>query len=194
MKILILILICFCYSLGNSINAKEHTITNDCQIALNIEEVDSIIIRTLEWHVTAFGYLGFNRKAFDKTYDYILENHNIKKTTSIYCIKIKDKLSLSLLIAILNYLQPSTEQKPTPNEIMTNSDDFTIDNYVMTGHAQNEDPIEVRGQIKVYFKDKSVKVGYISPTSLDYNNIRYLSAPLSEFIYNFCGILGQGHI
>lgn len=190
----IIIILFLCYSLGDFINAKEHITTKDCQIALNIEKVDSIIIRTLEWHVTAFGYLGFNRKAFDKTYDYILENQNVKKTTSIYCIKIKDKLSLSLLIAILNYLQPSTEQKPTPNEIMAKSEDFTPDNYVMVGYAKNEDPIEVRGQIKVYFKDQSVKVGYISPTSLDYNNIRYLSAPLSEFIYNFCGTLGQGHI
>lgn len=194
MKKLIAIIILICNSFMCVLNATEQEVITDKRISLNIEKIDSVIIRTLEWHVTTFGYLGFNRKAFDKTYNYVLNNPNIRKHTSIYYIKIEDKLSLSLIIAMFNNLQPYIYQEPTHDEIMAKSEDFTTDNYVMTGYAWNDDPIEVRGQIKIYFKDQSVKIGYLSPTLLDYNNTRYLSAPISSFINNYCDSLKKGRI
>lgn len=192
MKILITIVLLICTSSIYALSAKEQEMSTDKRMSLNIEKIDSVIIRTLEWHVTTFGYLGFNRKAFDKTYNYVLDNTTIRKNTLIYYIKIENELSLSLLIAMLNNLQPSIEQEPTHDEIMAKSEDFTIDNYVMIGYARNDDPIEVRGQIKIYFKDHSVKIGYMSPTLLDYDNTRYLSAPLSSFINNYCYKLDKG--
>lgn len=182
MKILIIILVLIHSSVYFLSSAQENGNQTIHQISLNIEEIDSIIIHTLDWPVISFGYLGYNRKAFDTTINYVLNDSCLRKNTSISCIKIKDEISLSNLIAILNSLQPSTQQNPSPNEIMAKSEDFTPDNYVMAGYAKNDDPIEVRGQIKIYFKNQFVNVGYFSHTFLDYNNIRYIAAPFSRFV------------
>jgi len=185
MKRLIIILVIihsFLYFLSR---AQEKVVFTNHQISLSIKEIDSVIVRTLDWNVISFGYLGYNRKAFDSAFNYVLNDSCLRKNTSISCIKIKDETSLSSLIAVLNSLQPSTQQNPSSNEIMAKSEDFTLDNYVMVGYAKNEDPIEVRGQIKIYFKNQSVGVGYFSKALLDYNNIRYLAAPFSRFVTHF---------
>ncbi len=59
---------------GHIINATESVSETMQKFCLGIEDVDSVIIRTLDWSVIGFGYIGYNRKAFDEAFNYILND------------------------------------------------------------------------------------------------------------------------
>ncbi|MBR6639936.1 MAG: hypothetical protein IKL35_06205 [Muribaculaceae bacterium] len=156
---------------------------------INAENVDSIVIRTINWSSISFGYYGIDRKAFDELYQFISTDSVFreKEGMSIDSIIIKDDLSKFLFCAILNNLPKDEPQNamPTPDEIWENCKGFEYNMGIMADGYYNGDPLEIRGQIRIYMKDGDVITAYMSPTLIDIFNERYVAFNLSSFITDY---------
>lgn len=156
---------------------------------INAENVDSIVIRTINWFSVSFGYYGIDRKAFDELYQFISTDSVFreKEGMSIDSIIIKDDLSKFLFCAILNNLPKDEPQNamPTPDEIWEKCRGFEYNMGIMADGYYNGDPLEIRGQIRIYMKDGDVITTYMSPTLIDIFNERYVAFNLSSFITDY---------
>lgn len=156
---------------------------------LKAENVDSVVIRTIDWFVHPFGFYSIDRKAFDELYQFISADSIFreKENMSIDSIIIKDNLSKFLFCAIINNLPKDEPQEamPTPDEIWERSKGFEYNMGIMVEGYYNGDPLETRGQIRIYMKNGDVITAYLSSTLIDIFNERYIAFNLSSFISDY---------
>ena len=123
---------------------------------LKAENVDSVVIRTIDWDIFPFGFYTIDRKAFDELYQFILTDSIFKEKEgmSIDSIIIKDDLSKFLFCAILNNLPKDEPQDamPSPDEIWEKCRGFEYNMGIMADGYYNGDPLCIRGQIRIYMK------------------------------------------
>lgn len=150
-------------------------------------EVDSIIIKTIDWSVVAFGPYGYSRNAFDQIYDSLF--YNDIESDLLY-IKIEDNISTTLFCSILNYsLEPYKAEniKAYPNDILQKSPQYFPNMGIMNYEDRQlcNEQLEIRGKIKIHKKNGVIIDAYISRTSIDIFNYRYKSFILSSFISSY---------
>ncbi len=165
---------------------------------INAENVDSIVIRTINWFSVSFGYYGIDRKAFDELYQFISTDSVFreKEGMSIDSIIIKDDLAKFLFCAIINNLPKDEPQDamPTPDEIWKRCKGFEFNMGIMTGGFYNGDPLEIRGQIRIYLKDGNIITAYMSRTLIDIFNERYIAFNLSSFIWKYISYMHKQNV
>ena len=156
---------------------------------LKAENVDSVVIRTIDWDIFPFGFYTIDRKAFDELYQFILTDSIFKEKEgmSIDSIIIKDDLSKFLFCAILNNLPKDEPQDamPSPDEIWEKCRGFEYNMGIMADGYYNGDPLCIRGQIRIYMKGGEVITAYMSSTLIDIFNERYVAFNLSSFITDY---------
>lgn len=143
-------------------------------------KIDSIGFKLINFFQPFDEYFAIDRKAFDKTYDYLLEHDDSAELTYI---TTKDSTIISQLCEMLNDIKPFPTEAVsiTPNNAYRQSRGDTGYHGIYTDRRQNNDPIEVRGKIILYSGNETINC-YLSTQSIDYMNYRY---EISHRLYLF---------
>lgn len=147
------------------------------------EKIDSIEIKVLELDRYIYDYFAIDRRAFDKTFDYLLE-HNDSNGYNIDYVLIKDSTLISRFCDYLKYNRPFPAEaiSITPNNAYRQSRGDTGNFGIYTERSQNNDPLEVRGKIIIYSNNEVINC-YMSHDSFDFKSHRYNQSSLLEFFF-----------
>lgn len=174
MKQVLLIIFVFC---GLRISAQE-------SLNIDFNKVNKIEFKLIDWGHLSFKYYGINRYQFDEAFEYLLKTRESSKPKREI---FTDKYTIMLFIAILNNLKPYKIERNriSPDEIMELSKTSKTENGIMDGNRNNKDPMETRGKICIYMKDKEIVTAFASTTTIDIFNYSYnMSSVMSDALTN----------
>ena len=150
------------------------------------QNIDSIEFKLIDIGGLYDVYFAIDRKAFDKTFDYLVENqaeHNYE----IMHIMTKDKQIISWYCELIkeSVPYPSEAVQITPNNAWRQSRGDSAENRgIYTNRLHNNDPLEVRGKIVIYYNVGQI-VCFVSKLSLDFKSHRYeQSYGHARFLYH----------
>ena len=146
-------------------------------------EIDSIEFKVVDIY-GELDYFAIDRKAFDKTFDYLLENTEEHKYKVTHIIT-KDSITISLLCGLLKESVPFPSEAVliTPNNAWRQSHGDEGNHGIYTDKNLNNDPLEVRGKIIIYSNGRQI-VSFISRLSIDILSHRYeQSNRMARFLF-----------
>lgn len=146
-------------------------------------EIDSIEFKMVDVYGD-HDYFAIDRKAFDQTFDYLLDNTDDRKYKVTHIIT-KDTIVISLLCELLkeSIPFPSEAVQITPNNAWRQSHGDEGNHGIYTDKNLNNDPLEVRGKIIIYSNGRQI-VSFISPLSIDILSHRYeQSNRMARFLF-----------
>lgn len=146
-------------------------------------EIDSIEFKMVDVYGD-YDYFAIDRKAFDQTFDSLLDNTEDSKYKVTHIIT-KDSIVISLICELLkeSIPFPSEAVQITPNNAWRQSYGYKGNYGIYTDKNLNNDPLEVRGKIIIYSNGRQI-VSFISPLSIDILSHRYeQSNRMARFLF-----------
>jgi len=170
-----------CLDMVNKIHSRHEQYKTQQLLDKMPEKIDSIEIKLIGYSPYGHEYFAIDRRAFDKTFDYLIATSN-NKYALVDCI-IDDANLISYIVNLLQNMQPYPSEaiKNTPYNVWRSCKGFSDDDYgIITDEKKSIDPIETQGKITI-FSEEEIIVCFLSPLSIDYKNHRYILS--SELAY-----------